>query len=170
MWSFFGGRKWSIPAVVSPATLDDLDGAYHAVGSAVTVGEDEIFVTATNVPGVLRWDGRSWRKEPVESVDGGLLTVCGETVMLFTTGKANRRWRGREWTRKARILCYQRSPEGKWGKPRDLAGGEIEIHEYRGIPALVVPPYSPPNFAPVAWAEVDEEGGLVVRFLRVPVR
>ena len=157
-------------AVASSATLDDMDGAYHAVGSAVTVGTDEIFLTATNVPGVLRWDGRSWKKEPVEAVDGGLLTVCGRTVMLFTAGKADRQWRGLQYTRKAQIRCYRRSPDGKWRGPVNLTKGEITLHEYRGIPALVVPPYSPPNFAPLAWSEGVEGQGTVVKLLKVPVR
>jgi hypothetical protein len=122
-----------------------MDGAYHAVGSAVTVGSDEVYVSATNVHGVLRWDGQNWNKEPLEAVDGGLLTICGETVMLFTAGKANRRWQGLQWTRKSKVQCYHRSPAGEWEGPMDLTKREMTIHEYRGIPALVVPPYSPPQ-------------------------
>jgi len=66
--------------------------------------------------------------------------------------------------RDAEVLCYRKKPDGKWAAPLDLAGGEVTLHEYRQMTAVVAPPMSPPNFAPVAFSDGDE-----IRFVRVPV-
>lgn len=97
LWSVYNGSTWSPPAIVSPITLDDMDGAYRATMSAVTRGSDELFFTATGLRTVLRWDGKSWRPEPVQIEDGGMLSLAGDVVTLFTAGKVNRRWKGLHW-------------------------------------------------------------------------
>ncbi len=67
-------------------------------------------------------------------------------------------------TKRAAVLCYRRSADGTWREPLDLSGGPTTILEYRQITALVAPPYSPPNFAPVAWSDLS-----TVKLVRVPV-
>jgi hypothetical protein len=164
-WSAYDGSTWSPPAAVSPVTLDDMDGAYRATMSAVTRGEEEIFFTATGLRTVLRWDGRSWSKEPVAIEDGGMLSLAGGVVTLFTAGKVNRRWRGIQWTRRAALSYYHRTPDGRWEGPRKLTP-EFTLHEYRSLAGYSVPPYAPPNFVPLAWSDHDEGA---VKLLRVPV-
>ncbi|TKJ38149.1 MAG: hypothetical protein CEE38_05165 [Planctomycetes bacterium B3_Pla] len=164
-WSFYDGSKWSVPAEISPATLDDMDGAYRATMSAITRGDREIFFTATGMKTVLRWDGRSWHTEPIEIEDGGMLCLAGDIVMLFTSGKVNRRWKGGvRWQRRTRIQCYQLLPSGGWEGPVDLTG-EFTMDEYRSLAGFSVPPYSPDNFVPLAWSDFDDG---TVKLLKVP--
>ena len=40
----------------------------------------------------------------------------------------------------------------------------MTLHEYRQMTAVVVPPMSPPNFAPVAFSD-----GQAVKLVKVPV-
>ncbi len=115
---------------------------------------------------MLRWDGKSWRAEPVRIEDGGMLTLAGDTVMLFTTGKTNRRWKGIRWQRRTNISCCKRLPSGKWKGPVDMTG-EFTMDEYRSLAGFSVPPYSPDNFVPLAWSDHDEG---TVKLLKVPVR
>ena len=129
-WSVYDGSDWSAPTEVSPETLDDMDGAYRATMSAVTKGESEVFFTATGLTTVLRWDGNSWIAAPIQCEDGGMLSLAGDVVTLFTTGKVNRRRRGLDWSRRAILRYYRRSPTGRWEGPLDLTG-EFNIHEER---------------------------------------
>ncbi len=164
-WSFYDGSGFSAPTEISPAALDDMDGAYRATMSAITKGDREIFFTATGLDTVLRWDGESWRAEPVRIEDGGMLTLAGDTVMLFTSGKVNRRWKGIRWQRRTNISCYKRLANGKWADPVDLTG-EFTMDEYRSLAGFSVPPYSPDNFVPLVWSDHDEG---TVKLLKVPV-
>jgi len=165
MWSVYDGSDWSAPTEVSPVTLDDMDGAYRATMSAVTKGDREIFFTATGLNTVLRWDGKSWHAEPVRIEDGGILSLAGDIVTIFTSGKVNRRWKGVRWQRRTTLNCYQRLPSGRWEDPVDLTP-EFTIDEYRSLAGFSVPPYAPENFIPLAWSDYDEG---TVKLLRVPV-
>ncbi|MCK4293864.1 MAG: exo-alpha-sialidase [Planctomycetes bacterium] len=164
-WSVYDGSDWSAPADVSPITLDDMDGAYRATMSAITKGDREIFFTATGLDTVLRWDGKSWRAEPVCIEDGGMLSIAGDFVVLFTSGKVNRRWKGIRWQRRAILRCLQRLPSGRWEGPVDITP-EFTIDEYRSLAGFSVPPYAPMNFIPLAWSDYDEG---TIKFLRIPV-
>ena len=159
------GSNWSAPADVSPITLDDMDGAYRATMSAITKDDREIFFTATGLDTVLRWDGKSWRDEPVRIEDGGMLSLAGDVVMLFTCGKVNRRWKGLRWQRLATLRCYRRLPNGRWQGPVDLTE-ELTIDEYRSLTGFSVPPYAPENFVPLVWSDHDSGS---VKLLKVPV-
>jgi hypothetical protein len=164
-WSVYDGSDWSTPAEVLPITLDDMDGAYRATMSAITKGDREIFFTATGLKTVLRWDGKSWHAEPVRIEDGGMLSLAGDVIALFTSGKVNRRWKGLRWQRRTILHCYQRLPSGRWEGPVGLTP-EFAIDEYRSLAGFSVPPYSPENFVPLVWSDHDEG---TVKLLKVPV-
>jgi hypothetical protein len=164
-WSVYDGSDWSAPTQISPVTLDDMDGAYRATMSAVTKADREIFFTATGINTVLRWDGKSWHNESVRIEDGGMLSLAGDVVTLFTSGKVDRRWKGVRWQRRASLRCYQRSPNGRWEGPVNLTP-EFTIDEYRSLAGFSVPPYAPENFVPLAFSEYDQG---TVKLLKVPV-
>jgi len=164
-WSVYDGSDWSAPADVLPITLDDMDGAYRATMSAITKGVREIFFTATGLETVLRWDGKSWRAEPVRIEDGGMLSLAGDFVVLFTSGKVNHKWKGIRWQRRAILRCLQRLPSGRWEGPVDITP-EFTLDEYRSLAGFSVPPYAPENFIPLAWSDYDEG---TIKFLRIPV-
>ena len=161
----YDGSRWSPPSEVSPITLNRMDGAYRATMSAVTKGETEVFFTATGMETVVRWDGNSWIAAPIQCEDGGMLSLAGDVVTLFTAGTVNRRWQGIDWSRRAVLRYYRRSSTGRWEGPRDLTG-EFDIHEYRSIPGFSVPPYAPPNYVPLVWSDFGEGK---VKLLKVPV-
>ncbi len=164
-WSVYDGSDWSAPAEISPVTLDDFDGAYRATMSAITKGDREIFFTATGLNTVLRWDGKSWHSEPVRVEDGGMLSLAGDVVMLFTSGKVNRRWKGVRWQRRTILRCYRRLPSGRWEGPVELTP-EFTMDEYRSLAGFSVPPYAPENFIPLVWSDYDDG---TVKLLKVPV-
>jgi hypothetical protein len=164
-WSVFDGTEWSAPAEVSPVILDDMDGAYRATMSAVAKGDHEIFFTASGLNTVLRWDGKSWSAEPAHIEDGGMLSLAGDVVALFTSGKVNRRWQGIRWQRRTILRCFQRLPGGRWEGPLDITP-ESTIDEYRSLAGFSVPPYAPENFIPLAWSDYDDG---TVKLLKVPV-
>ncbi|MBM3890311.1 MAG: hypothetical protein FJ388_14445 [Verrucomicrobia bacterium] len=133
--------------------------------SLVTAREKEIFLTATGLGTVLRWDGLRWQREPV-SVEDGILSLAGETVTVFSSGKVeSRQTFNYPPTRKAVLSYLWRTPEGRWEGPVALVP-EFKMEELRSLPGFSVPRYSPPNFVPLAWCDAAEG---VVKLLRVPV-
>jgi len=142
-----------------------MDGAYRATMSAITKGDCEIFFTATGLDTVLRWDGRSWLAEQVRIEDGGMLSLAGDIVAIFTSGKVNRRWNGIRWQRRTTLRCFQRLPGGQWEGPVDLTP-EFNMDEYRSLAGFSVPTYAPENFIPLAWSDYDDG---IVKLLKVPV-
>lgn len=180
LWSQFDGEKWSPAEVImaggQSAELSRSPKAKLAVsenesfripGSVVTLGEDEVFLTAWGLGGVLHYDGKQWQRELADAADAGALTVCGEKdVMLITMGSTEQPppTKRIHIKRQAKVLCYRRKCNGTWAEPIDLAGGEVSLHEYRQMTAVVVPPMSPANFAPVAFSD-----GETVKMVKVPV-
>jgi len=164
-WSVFDGSDWSAPAEVSPVTLDNMDGAYRATMSAVTRGDREIFFTATGLDTILRWDGKTWHTEAIHIEDGGMLSLAGDVVAIFASGKVNRRWNGIRWQRQTVLSCFQRLPGGLWEGPVHLTS-EFAIDEYRSLAAFSVPPYAPQNSIPLAWSDC---GDGLVKILKVPI-
>ena len=163
LWSRYGGDRWSEPEVV-PNLSVRWNGAYQAM-SLVTVGEKEVFLTATGLGTVLRWDGLHWQREPV-TVENGTLSLAGVTVTVFSAGKAeSRQTFNYPATRKAVLSYLWRAPEGRWEGPVTLVP-EFKIEELRSMSGFSVPRYSPPNFVPLAWGDADEG---VVKLLRVPI-
>jgi hypothetical protein len=163
LWSRYDGEAWS-----KPETVPDLPVGWNApykALSVVTAGEKEIFLAATGLRTVLRWDGQRWQQEPV-SVEDGMLTLAGEAVAVFSAGKADSsRIFDYPSTRKATLSYHGRSPEGRWEGPVALVP-EFKIEEMKSLPGFSVPRYSPPNFVPLAWSDAGEG---VVKLLRVPV-
>ena len=171
LWSWFVGEKWAQAEVILPeakATLDvSGNESFRIPGSMVTLGEDEIFLTAWGLGGVLRYDGKQWHRELADAADAGALTVCGEKdVMLITMGSTEQppETKRIQIKRQAKILCYRRKRDGGWAEPVDLGGGEVTLHEYRQMSGVVVPPMSPANFAPVVFSD-----GETVKMIKVPV-
>lgn len=165
LWSVYDGTSWSPPSEVSPVTLDGMDGAYRATMSAVTKGRTEVFFTATGLDAVLRFDGKSWRAAPIKCEDGGMLSLAGDALTLFTAGKVNRRWQGLQWSRPTTLRYYRRSPDGRWEGPRDLIR-ELNIHEYRSLAGYCAPPYAPANYIPLVFSDFDDG---TVKLLKIPV-
>ncbi|MCX7804838.1 MAG: hypothetical protein N3A38_06570 [Planctomycetota bacterium] len=170
LWTFFDGEKWAEPAAIDARASARLEvtalESFRVPGSAATLGAEEIFVTAWNVPGVLRWDGRSWRREIEEAPDAGKLSVCGDQVFLFTAGHVPEPppWKQIRVNRYVEVRCYRRDPRGRWHGPFLLSpGGKVSILFYRQMPALVAPRYPPPDFVPVAWSD-----GRTIELLRIP--
>ena len=168
LWSVFDGCRWSPPGKVCSAP--PIDSAFRSTLSAVTVGPNEVFFTASGLSSVYRWDGESWVAELIELDDGGMLSLAGDALTLFTCdlGKVTRLWRnwaGRSYSRRAMLRYYRRSATGQWDGPVDLTP-EFTIHKYRGLAGFSVPPYSPPNFVPLAWSDHDD-GAL--RLLKIPI-
>ncbi len=170
LWTFFDGKAWSPVKAIdrkAPVTLEITPSeSFRVPGSAVTLGESDIFLTAWNVPGVFHWNGKRWRRELPDAADAGTLSVCGDQVMLFTTGHVPKPPRRKQIriVRRTPILCYRRDPKGRWHGPFDLAGGKVKLPQYRQIASLVAPPIAPPNFVPVAFSDDTE----TVRLLKVP--
>lgn len=161
-WSRYDGNGWSSPEIVSEPPIRW--NAYRAM-SLVTAREKEIFLTATGLGTVLRWDGLRWQREPV-SVEDGILSLAGETVTVFSSGKVeSRQTFNYPPTRKAVLSYLWRTPEGRWEGPVALVP-EFKMEELRSLPGFSVPRYSPPNFVPLAWCDAAEG---VVKLLRVPV-
>jgi hypothetical protein len=166
LWSVYDGAEWSLPNEVAPVTLNDMDGSYRATMSAVTRGDREVFFTATGFKTVLRWDGNAWVPAAIECADGGMLSLSGDVVMLFTAGRVGRRWQGVDWSRETTLRCFQCRPDGHWQGPRDLTG-VVTVHEYRAMAGFSVPPYSPPDYVPLVWS--DHSKG-TVQLLKVSSR
>lgn len=169
-WSRYEGERWS------PAEPIDADAkvnvavseneSFRVPGSVVTVDEDQVFLTAWSRGGVFRFDGRTWSRELPDAEDAGTLTVCGDRdVMLITSGHTEQPppTKRIEIRRQARVLCYRRKHDGTWAEPLDISDGAVTLHEYRQMTGVVVPPMSPPNFAPVAFSD-----GQTVLMVRVP--
>ena len=170
-WSRFDGKTWSRAETIdldAKAKLDVSENeSFRVPGSVVTVGEDEVFLTAWGRAGVLRYDGKTWHRELNAAPDAGTLTICGDRdVVLVTMGSTEQPPPTKRISlkRKAKVLAWRRGRDGKWTKPLDLSGGEVTLHEYRQMTAVCVPPASPPNFAPVVFSD-----GETVMFVRVPV-
>ncbi|MHC4395706.1 MAG: sialidase family protein [Planctomycetota bacterium] len=171
LWSRFDGEKWSEAEVISAEVKANVavspNESFRIPGSVVTRGEDEIFLTAWGLRGVLRYDGNSWHRELTKAADAGVLTICGKKdVMLITMGSTEQppSTKRIQIKRKAKVLCYRRKRDGTWAAPLDLAGGEVTLHEYRQMTAVVTQPMSPANFAPVAFSD-----GETVKIIKVPV-
>ena len=170
-WSRFDGERWSEAEAVDPQATAKLavseNEGFRVPGSVVTVGEDEVFLTAWGRGGVFRYDGKTWHRDLTDADDAGSLTVCGgRDVMLITMGHTEEPPEEKrvELKREAKVLCYRRRPDGTWAPPVDLAGGTVTLQEYRQMTAVVVPPASPPNFAPVAFSD-----GQTIHMVKVPV-
>ena len=170
-WSRFDGKTWSDAETIDPDAKAKSavceNESFRVPGSVVTLGDDQVFLTAWDRGGVYHYDGKSWRRELEKADDAGVLTICGgRDVMLITSGHSTEpppTVKTIRVTREASVLCWRRKADGAWAEPLDLAGGVTTVFEYRKITAVVVPATSPENFAPVAFSD-----GSVVKLVKVP--
>jgi hypothetical protein len=160
--SLHDGRAWNpLPSPVVDLPADDPESPIRMNLSAVS-SEGQVFLAASNLKGVLRWDGKAWRHELAEARDNGILTVSGGTVVLVTPGPALVDSIKKQWI--ASEIFYYEKPAGKaWSRAQSLTGDFVDLYVYRGIYAVSVPQVSPPNFVPVAVTARPGEGILIYR-------
>ncbi len=165
-WARFDGRAWSaveeIPAPPRTTTSPVGRPPLHAV----SLGGKEVFAAGALFKGVLRWRDGRWVTELPDLPVGARLSVAGDTVVavapVYPTPKL---------AQGPVVLRSWRRREGAWSVPVDLAREEHPLsHKHDNVYVsrlgLVVQPYAPPNFVPVAWTC---EGQNWVKVLRVPV-
>jgi len=157
-WSYFDGKAWSDPVLVDKSSekLWYCNDLY-----VVTQGDKDIFVTAKQIKGILHWDGKAWKKEVPGCTPLSPLAVAGGKVFAFSPEKEGNGFK---------LVRYKRSRSGQWD------GGKVLVTEksplsrrWRGggiRKPIVVQPYSPPNFIPVAWATENDK--MSIKVLRVP--
>jgi hypothetical protein len=166
LWSHFDGKAWSPireikepkRAVYSPVTRPPLH--------AVSVGGKEIFLVSALFDGVLHYQDGKWKEPPVKIPAGSRISAAGDKAIVVVAGVSSAANKG-----PVVLRSWQRSSSGRWSDPVELAREEAPLsHKHDGIyvirPGLVVQPYAPPNFVPVAWTCEGQKG---IRFLRVPV-
>jgi len=169
LWTYFDGKKWAKIMTIDKdkkVTLELNGLESFRVPGCIVSRNDEIFLTAWNVPGVMHFDGTKWHHENKNAGDAGKLTVCGDQLMLFTAGHIPEPPKRKQLTltRTAPVLCYRRDKDGAWHGPFCLSpGGRVSIFDYRQMAGLVAPRYSPANFVPVAWSN-----GTMIQMMRVP--
>jgi hypothetical protein len=176
VWQTFDGEAWSkLQVIDAAAAVDPMIGVKDAespYSEAIDLGgqgpcamglpNGDILLTAPRLDGVLRWDGRSWTKEPVDVPPRSYLTRCGDDVLLFALVDGT----GTKEARHTRIDCFRRDKDGRWSGPRQIIREDQPLGYGHATPHFHVPINSPPNFAPVIWA-LRGEGR--IKLLRVPV-
>jgi hypothetical protein len=133
---------------------------------AVSLDGKEVFVAGALFKGILHWKDGRWETELADLPQGARLSVAGETVVAVAAAyPTSKLAQGpvvlRSWQRR----------EGKWSAPVDLAREEAPLsHKHDNVYVarlgLVVQPYAPPNFVPIAWTCEGQKG---VKVLRIPV-
>jgi hypothetical protein len=158
VWSAFDGREWSpvtaIDGSVTAPLAVSANESFRVPGSVVCAGGD-LFVTAWNVPGVLRFSNGRWSRELPGAADAGALSAAGDRLVLVTSGHVEQPPPEKriKIVREASVLAYVRGTDGTWSPPRDLAGGAVKLQEYRQMAAVILPAYAPGGFVPVAWSD-----------------
>jgi len=166
VWSAFDGKKWGTIKVIDKSAANS--PSRNTQGPcAVTLANGAILLTAPKVAGVLRYDGKGWKKElqnlPAQGSSRNYLTRCGEDVLLFALLENTGQKRGVSHTK---VDCYRRDKKGGWSSPRKIIRANKPLGSSWSTPFLHVPVNSPPNFAPVIWAYKRETK---IQLLKVPV-
>ena len=135
---------------------------------AVSLHGREIFLTGALFKGVLHYREGRWETDLPDLPVGSRLSVAGDrTVVVIAPVYATAKL-----TQGPVILrSWQRGDAGTWSDPMDLAREEHPLsHKHDNIYVarlgLVVQPYAPANFVPIAWTC---EGQKWIKFLRIPV-
>jgi hypothetical protein len=166
LWTHFDGKAW--------APIQELEQPRRTVSSpvtrppvhAVSLGGKEIFLVSALWGGVLHYQDGQWQTEPVDVPAGGRISAAGDKAIVVVAGVGSAPNKG-----PVVLRSWQRSSGGRWSGPVELGREEAPLsHKHDGIyvirPGLVVQPYAPANFVPVAWTC---EGQKWIKFLRVPV-
>lgn len=164
LWARFDGSKWSaIEEIPAPprASLAWCRPQLHAV----SIGGQEIFVASGQRNGILHYRDGKWTQEAGDVPFGGRLSLAGDKVLAIAAKSETPDPRKGPMV----IRAWQRGSDGKW-TARDLAREEQPVAGMQGLndlrPGLVVQPYAPANFVPIAW---NCQGQKWVKYLRVPV-
>lgn len=166
LWSHFDGQRWSPVEEIEQPKRTVSGSVTRPPIHAVSLGGKEIFLVSALFDGVLHYDGERWQTEPVEVPAGSRISAAGDKAIVVIGGD------GKPVNKGPLVLrAWQRTSAGRWSGPVELAREDAPLsHKHDGVyvirPGLVVQPYSPPNFVPVAWTC---EGKNWVRVLRVPV-
>jgi hypothetical protein len=166
LWTHFDGKEWlPIQEIKQPKRTVSGPVSRPPI-HAVSMAGKEIFLVSALWPGVLHFQGDQWKAEPVDVPPGSRISVAGDRTVVVIAGVSSAINKG-----PVVLQSWQRSRTGRWSGPIELAREEKPLsHSHDGIyvirPGLVVQPYAPPNFVPVAWTCERQKG---VKVLRVPV-
>ncbi|OGJ91434.1 MAG: hypothetical protein A2268_00335 [Candidatus Raymondbacteria bacterium RifOxyA12_full_50_37] len=134
----FNGTEWRpIPLPYTHVQINYPETGFRPPLSAISLNE-HIFITATNLRGLLHWDGTVWRHELDSAWDGGMLSLSQNTVMLITPAPGLTEIDREKWIQ-SDIVYYIRSPSGSWSEKRSLSKGPSDIFIYWGIWGISVP-------------------------------
>jgi hypothetical protein len=174
-WSHFDGLQWSaVEDLPAPPRTGSVWCRRHL--HAVSLGGKEIFVASGFRKGVLHYHDGKWTQAPIDAPFGARLSVAGDTTVVVvginSAGKGDLEKPDNQALRKGPMTlhAWQRSPDGKWSGPRELAREEHPLTGMGALnelrPGLQVQAYAPPNFVPIAWSCENQKW---VKYLRVPV-
>ena len=161
----FDGTKWSPTETISLGrTVPGKHVSSRPPVHAVSVGGQEIFVVSSRFPGVLHYADGVWKKEAAGQIPaGGRISAAGDKhVLVFSAARQDPKVRDGGIV----LRCCQRSADGRWSPPRELAREEAPLLFSKTRPSFVVQAYAPPNFVPIAWTC---KGKSWIKYLRVPV-
>ncbi len=166
-WARFDGRAWSpVEAIPSPRRTTTRPAGRPPL-HAVSRGGKEVFVAGALFKGILHYREGRWETELVDLPVGARLSAAGDRTVVavapvYPTDKLSEG---------PVVLRSWQFAKGRWSAPVDLAREERPLsHKHDNIYVarlgLVVQPYAPPNFVPIAWTCEEQKW---VKVLRVPV-
>ncbi|OGK03706.1 MAG: hypothetical protein A2487_15140 [Candidatus Raymondbacteria bacterium RifOxyC12_full_50_8] len=159
-WTYFDGTNWSTPQLVSSQAL-----AGYGAPRAISIN-NQIYVTARGVNGVMHWNGSTWTQELASADNMGYLTRIGSEGVALVTYGSDIPESFRVWTDfTGTVRLYRRDPQtGSWGSPEELSGGPITLNSFDRVPSLYVPPSCPSNMLVVGW----NIGYTKIKILKIP--
>jgi hypothetical protein len=167
-WARFDGRAWSAVEEIAEPKRSAKGPIGRPPVHAVSLGGKEIFLTSALFRGVLHFRDGEWKAELPDLPVGSRVSAAGDRTVVAIAPVHEE---GSSTKGPVVLRSWQRPAGGEWSAPVDLAREEIPLsHKHDNIyvvrPGLVLQPYAPPNFVPVAWTC---EGQKWVKVLRVPV-
>ncbi len=163
-WARFDGKAWGRVEDV-PEPKRTVYNPTRPPVLAVGLGGKEVFAVSALGPGVLHYADGKWTIEAPEIPAGGRISVAGDRTVVVVAAAC-------EGPKKGPVVlnCWQRSPDGEWTGPVELAREEAPLASieptYEIRVGYVTQPYAPANFVPLAWSC---EGQKWIKYLRVPV-
>ncbi len=141
-------RPWDRFAQKSAWTEPQLLPKGQEVHSALGMPDGRVVAAVTKPAAVLVWDGSTWKESLSDST--GLLTRCGENVVLVCKDKTDRK------------IVFRVFRKGKWSALRTA------VDEVGGVKSFAVPRVSPPNYVPLAWSIAADKNA--IRALRLGIK
>jgi hypothetical protein len=166
LWTHFDGTDWAAIEEIEQPKRAAVNPMTRPPIHAVSLAGKEIFLVSALFNGVLHYQNGKWMIEAADVPAGSRISAAGDRAVVVIAGASAAVNKG-----PVVLRAWQRSSAGRWSEPVELAREESPLsHKHDGIyvirPGLVVQPYAPPNFVPVAWTC---EGQKWVKVLRVPV-